>query len=181
VTSGTVTFSEGGTTLGSVALSGSDTATLTTSALSIGSQLITASYNGNADFTGATSGPEGVSVAKAATQVVLVPHPVFKKKKVVSLSLEAEIAPVGPGGGLPSGTVTFEVRKSKKKEIILGTLSLGGGEATLAIKPNSVLKKPITILYSGGADFQATTTTLTLTSGSLTSMARPMVSSLRRR
>jgi hypothetical protein len=181
VTSGTVTFSEGGTTLGSVALSGSDSASLTTSALGIGSQSITASYSGNADFPGATSGPAGVSIAKDATQVVLVPNAVFKKKKVVSLGLKAEIEPVAPGGGQPSGTVTFEVRKNKKKEMILGTLSLGGGAATLAVKSNSVLKKPITILYSGDADFQASTTALTLTPGSLVSMARPMVSFVRRR
>jgi predicted outer membrane repeat protein len=181
VTTGTVTFSEGGTTLGSVAFSGSGTATLTTSALGIGSQSIAASYSGGADFTGATSGPEGVSVARAATQVVLVPNARFKKKKVVSLGLEAEITPLAPGGGLPTGMVTFEVRKTKKKETILGTLSLAGGEATLAVKPNSVLKKSITILYSGGADFQATSTTLTLTPGSLTSTARPLVRLPRRR
>jgi hypothetical protein len=73
------------------------------------------------------------------------------------------------------------VRKSKKKELILGTMALGGGEATLAVKSASVLKKPITISYGGDANFQASTVTLTLTPASLTTMARPMVSFLPRR
>jgi hypothetical protein len=72
--------------------------------------------------------------------------------------------------------VTFEVRKTRKKELILGTMALGGGEATLAVKSASVLKKPITILYSGDADFQASTVGLSLTPASLMTMARPMAS-----
>ena len=65
-----------------------------------------------------------MSVGQAATQVVLVPQPVFKKKKVVSLGLKAEVQPMAPGGGVPTGAVTFEIQvKSKKKvtEKVLGT------------------------------------------------------------
>jgi hypothetical protein len=175
-TSGSVTFFDGGTSLGSVALSGSGTAALTTSALGIGTRSITAIYGGDADFQSATSGPVSVSVAPAATQVALLPHAVPKKRKVVSLGLEATINPTAPGSGVPTGMVTFEVRKTRKKELILGTMALGGGEATLAVNSASVLKKPITILYSGGADFQASTVSLTLTPASLTTMARPMAS-----
>ena len=120
-TSGTVTFSDGGTPLGSVALDGSGRAALTTSALALGSRSITATYGGDADLLAATSGPASVSVAQAGTQVVLVPHAVLKKKKVVSLGLEATIEPLAPGGGVPTGTVTFEL-KQKKKVKILGTV-----------------------------------------------------------
>ena len=136
-TSGTVTFFDGGTTLGTVALDGSSTATLTTSALDIGAQSITASYGGNADFVAATSAASPVSVAKAGSQVVLVPQAGLKKKKVTSLSLEAKIEAVAPGGGVPTGTVTFEVKKNKKKEIILGTVGLSGGERRWRSSPRA--------------------------------------------
>ena len=120
-----------------------------------------------------------MSVGRAGTQVVLVPQPVFKKKKVVSLGLEAEVQPMAPGGGVPTGTVTFEIQvKSKKKvtEKVLGTATLGGGSATLTVKPKSVLKKPITIVYGGDADFlSGTMSPPTLTQAALKSLARPMV------
>src|SRR6266581_2175518 len=52
--SGTVTFLDGATALGSGTLSGG-TATFTTSALAIGSHSITASYGGDTNFNGSTS------------------------------------------------------------------------------------------------------------------------------
>ena len=95
---GTVSFSDGGTLLGTVPLDGSGRATLTTSALAVGSHAITASYSGDADFVGAQSGSASESVSQARTEVVLVPQPVLnKKKKVVSIGLEARIDDDRPG------------------------------------------------------------------------------------
>ena len=176
---GTVTFFDGSTPLGTATLDSSGQATLTTSALSAGAYAITASYGGDASDLGATSGAASVSVGQAATQIVLVPQPIFKKKKVVSLGLEAEVQSMAPGGGVPTGTVTFEIQvKSKKKvtEKVLGTATLSGGSATLTVKPNSVLKKPIKIVYGGDADFLSSSLSPpTLTQASLKSLARPMV------
>ena len=90
---GSVTFSDGGTTLGTVTLGGTDTATLTTSTLAIGAQSITAAYSGDADFLGVQSGATSESVAQAGTQMVLMSQPVFRKKKVVSVGLNAEVEP----------------------------------------------------------------------------------------
>ena len=104
-----------------------------------------------------------------------MPQAVQKKKKVISLGLKAKIQPVAPGGGVPTGTVTFEVKKNKKKEITLGTVGLSGGTATLSVKPKSVLKKSITILYSGDTNFTSSSEVMTLSAASLTSMARPML------
>ena len=53
--SGTVTFLDGGTTLATVPLDGSGTATLTTSGLALGSHSITATYSGDAGVVGARS------------------------------------------------------------------------------------------------------------------------------
>ena len=65
---------------------------------------------------------------------------------------------MAPGGGVPTGQVTFEFVKKHRKKVkvkTLGTAELSGGEATLTFKPNQVLKKPLTIVYSGDPDFLA--------------------------
>jgi Bacterial Ig-like domain (group 3) len=171
---GMVTFSDGGTVLGTAALDGSGHATLTTSSLAVGADAITASYGGDANLMSATSAPTtAVSVAKAGSQVVLVPMAVAGKKNEVSL--EAEIEPLAPGAGVPTGTVTFEVRKNKKHELTLGTLVLGRGEAAMVVKSKKVHRKSITIAYGGDADFQASTLTMPITPVSPIPTGRPMV------
>ena len=103
--------------------------------------------------------------------MVLVPHGILKKKKVVSVGLMATVEPLAPGGGTPTGTVTFMIKKKT-----LGTVSLGGGSATLTVKAASVLKKAITISYKGDGNFTASTATPpALAQSSLAKLARPMV------
>ena len=96
--SGTVTFSDGTTWLASVPLDGSGTAMFTTSALSVGSHSITATYSGDADFLGVQSAPYSETVARTATEVIVVEHSIFKKKKLMSVRLTAEIEPLRPAG-----------------------------------------------------------------------------------
>ena len=156
--SGTVTFLDGGTTLATVALEGSGTATLTTRALAYGSHSITATYSGDAGLTGAQSGSASASVGKSGTTVALVPHPVLKKKKLVSEVLTVEIEPTAPGGGAPTGMITFELSTKKEKKVktkILWSAAVSGGDATLTVKAKLVLSKVITIVYSGDTDFRA--------------------------
>ncbi len=67
---------------------------------------------------------------------------------------------MAPGGGVPTGTVTFEfVKKQGKKVKVtkLGTAELSGGAATLTFKPTKVLNQPLLIVYSGDRDFLAST------------------------
>jgi hypothetical protein len=174
VATGTVTFSDGNTTLGTVAVGDSGQAVLTTSALPIGPQSITATYSGDALNLGGTSSPVAESVGRSATQVVVAPEPVFKDKKLVSLNLKAEVQATAPGGGLPSGTLTFEVQTKSKTapEKVLGTTSLSGGTAALPLTLRSVLHKPITIIYSGDVDFASSASSATLTGKELRSLAR---------
>jgi hypothetical protein len=158
---GTVTFSDGTTLLATVPLDGSGQTALTISTLSLGSHAITATYNGGTDFLGVTSGTAAESVSQSATAIVLVPQVVLEGKKMVGLT--AEIGPVVPGGVVPTGQVTFEfVTKHRKKVTVktLGTAELSGGKATLTVKLNQVLKKPLTIVYSGDPDFLASTMSL---------------------
>jgi hypothetical protein len=157
--SGTVTFLDGASPLATVALNSSGQAALSVSSLALGSQAITATYNGNADFQGVSSSATTESVRPAATAIVLVPHPVVKGKRALkAVELTAEIEPVAPGRGVPTGTVTFEFVKRVRKTVkvkTLGTATVSGGEATLTFKPNAVLNKTLTIIYSGDTDFLA--------------------------
>ena len=160
--SGTVAFSDGTTRLATVPLDGSGTATFTTSALSLGSHSITATYSGDADFLGVQSAPYSETVAQTGTEVVVVKNSVFKNKKLMSVRLTAEIKPLAPGGGVPTGEVTFELVTTTKKKVkvtTLGTAAVSGGEATLTLKANKVPRKGITIVYSGDANDKASTAT----------------------
>jgi Bacterial Ig-like domain (group 3) len=159
---GTVTFSDGTTQLGTVPVDGSGMATLATSALPAGPNAITATYSGGADFFSTASAPSSVTVAQAATQVAVVQNSVFKRKRLTSIRLTAEIKRSAPGGGVPTGEVTIElVTKIKKKEKIttLGTAAISGGEATFTLQASKVLDKAVTIIYSGDANDKPTTFT----------------------
>ena len=79
-------------------------------------------------------------------------------KKIKSEILTAQIEPISPGGGVPTGTVVFELLTKKKKKTvtkILGTATVNGGAGMLTLKPTKVLGKVITIVYSGDANFEA--------------------------
>ena len=90
----------------------------------------------------------------------MVENSVFKNKKLMSVRLTAEIKPLAPGGGVPTGEVTFElVTTTNKKVTTLGTAAVSGGEATLTLKANQVPQKGITIVYSGDANDKASTVT----------------------
>jgi hypothetical protein len=165
---GTVTFFDGAIPLATVPLDGSGRAMLTASNLSPGPHTITATYGGNSNLLGGASGSALESVARAGTQLILVPHPVFRRRRLVALGLTAEIRPLAPSAGLPGGMVRFLVRRRT-----LGSVALRGGAATLSVQVGGVLKKALTIIYSGDGDFESSTATPpVLTRSALASLAR---------
>ena len=108
--------------------------------------------------------------------MVLAPHGIYKKKRLVSVGLTVQVQPLAPGGGTPVGSVAFKVKKKT-----LGVVSLMGGSAILTVKAASVLKKAITISYAGDGNFTSSTMTPpALTQRSLTKLARPMVATRNR-
>ena len=157
---GTVTFYDGAAALGAAPVDSSGSAVLTTSAFAAGVNSVTATYSGDASLPAATSGAASELVSRSGTSVVLVPEPVLKKKKIKSEILTAEIEPIAPGGGMPTGTVIFELFTKKKKKTVtksLGTAVVNHGVGVVTLKPNKVLGKAITIVYSGDANFEAST------------------------
>ena len=171
---GTVTFNDNGVPIGggTVALSGT-TATFPTSALSVGSHPITATYNGDTDFSGSTSGPIDQNVNKGTTTSSVATNgspSIFGN----SVTFTATIV-VATGAGTPTGTVTFMDGVST-----LGTGALNGaGHATFSTAALAVGAHSITAVYAGDGSFvgstsgsitqnvsQGTTTTGVGTSGS---------------
>ncbi len=88
VATGTVTFHNGSTSLGTASLSG-DSAVLTTTALPAGTDSITAAYNGDSNFTGSTSNTVSQVVntpPPAATPTFSVPAGTYTSAQSVTIS-----------------------------------------------------------------------------------------------
>ena len=72
---GTVTFSEGGTTLGTGSLNASAQATFTTTSLAQGTHSIVAQYGGDNTFSGSTSSPLSQQVLAPLQSITVSPNP----------------------------------------------------------------------------------------------------------
>ena len=122
---GTVTFLDGGSAIGSGTLSAGVT-TFTTSALAGGNHTLTTSYGGDASFnasTGSLAGnPQVVNKTNSMTVVTFSQNPSVFGQSVIFTST---VSPVAPGTGTPTGTVTFLDGGSP-----VGTGTLSAGVAT---------------------------------------------------
>ena len=153
---GTVTFSDNAISLGSGSLDASGTATLTTASLAVGPHSITASYSGDANFTSSSSSPLSQTVNKAATTVTSISS-VNPSVFGTGVTLSAVVAPVVPGAGSPSGTVSFQDGAT-----LLGASPLTNGQASFTASTLSVGSHSITAVYSGDGNFLgASSTSLT--------------------
>ena len=166
---GTVTFEDGSTVLGSVPLSGG-VATLTVSTLALGSHPITALYSGDTNDAGSTSA--------VATQVV-------QNSTTTALASSLNPAKVGQnvtftatvtrssGPGTPTGTVQFYDGTT-----LLGTGNLNkSGAATFTTSKLAVGSHAITAQYNGDST-DAGSPSATLAQVVQTSTATALASSL---
>ena len=164
---GSVTFYDDATTLGSAPLSGG-IATFATTVLTAGADSITAVYNGDTNFVGSTSPVLSQTIEQdgtAATVIASAGPSVFGQ----SVTFTATVSPAAPGGGTPTGTVIFEDGST-----VLGSLTLNGGVATLASSGLSVANHKITAIYGGDGNFtgsQSKTLTQTVTKDATTTTA----------
>ncbi|HLZ00021.1 MAG TPA: Ig-like domain repeat protein [Candidatus Angelobacter sp.] len=153
---GTVTFLDGGSPIGTGTLSGG-IATFTTSALAIGNHTITTSYGGDGNFNGSTGSltgnPQVVNKANTATTVTSSQNPSTIGQ---SVTFTATVAPVAPGSGTPTGTVTFLDGGSP-----IGTGTLSGGVATFTTSALTFGSHTITTSYGGDGNFNGSTGSLT--------------------
>src|SRR5262249_52931876 len=101
---GTVTFRDGATVLGTGTLDAGGVASFAAAALAAGSHSITAAYGGDADFGVSTSAALSQAVNQAATTTALAssPNPSTYGQLV---TLTATVTVAAPGAGTPTGTV----------------------------------------------------------------------------
>ncbi|WP_344263922.1 Ig-like domain-containing protein, partial [Streptomyces sodiiphilus] len=149
---GTVTFViDGGPTL-TASLDSDGTATVATAALGVGSSPVTATYNGTTDFaTSAGSTVHTVDRAPTTTTVTTSPDPSLFGQNV---TFTATVAPVPPGAGTPTGTVTFLVDGGAGGTF---TVPLVGGVATASTSTLGIGPHVISAVYSGDAGFATST------------------------
>ncbi len=145
---GSVTFSEGASTLGAFPLNAGElvgTAALTTSSLPAGVHTITATYGGNATYAAGAVGSVEHTVNAAATTTTLAssPNPASVGE---SVTLTATVSSEAPGP--VAGTVTF-----KDSAATLGTGTVSGGSASLKTSTLAGGLHTITATYGGNANF----------------------------
>ncbi len=146
--SGTVTFFDGVTTLGTGTLSGG-TATFTTTALAVGPHQLAARFEGNASLNPSVSPSTFHRVYMALTGTVLAaaPNPSHRGQTV---TFTATVTATPPGAGTPTGTVTF-----RDDGVALGSAPLSNGTATWATAQLTMGTHPITAGYSGDENFRS--------------------------
>jgi hypothetical protein len=155
IPSGTVTFREGKTDLATVPLT-SGAAKLALKALAPGSHAITAVYEGNGNYLGSESATvqEVTRAATASTLESTLNPAAFGSAATLKMTVKA----VAPGGGTPSGNVTFS-----EGETVLAVVPLSAGVARYAIKPLAPGSHPITATYGGGETYEGSEAGLTQT------------------
>lgn len=170
---GTVTFLDGGAAVGSGILNASGVATFTTSTLAAGAHTFTALYGGDANVTASTSGPltETVNVNNTAVALSSSSNPAN-----VGTSVTFTATVTAPGGGTPTGTVTFN---DGTAAIGSGTLN-ASGVATFSTSSLLGGVHAITAVYGGDSKFTGSTSaTLNQSIADFTIAANPSSATIR--
>jgi hypothetical protein len=139
--SGTVTFTEGASVLGTGTVA-SGVVTFSTSSLSPGSHLISATYGGNGNYSGSSSNMITQVINQASTTLTLTsaPNPSTLGQSVI---FTATVSPIGA-----SGTVTFSEGAN-----ILGTGTISNGVATFSTTSLTAGLHVISATYGGDSTY----------------------------
>lgn len=152
VPTGAVTFFVNGTPVLTPTLNGSGQAAYITSALAVASHTITATYNSSANYNASTAAPLTQVVNRASTTTTLATTgspSVFGQ----SVTFTATVSAQAPGGGTPTGTVTFFVNGASVSTSALN----GSGQATYVTSTLPVATHSITATYAGSGNYNAST------------------------
>jgi len=175
---GSITFSVGSVTLGTVALSnGTASLNLTAQNIPAGIYYVTATYSGNSNYQ-SSSGTGEVEISKYITSASLTATPASLTQGQAE-SLSVAVARTN-GSGTPTGSVAFYAGS-----LFLGSSRLGNGVATLAETTNGSIPPgtySVFAVYSGDTTDQSATssdvnvTLLAATQTSLTVSPSPIPS-----
>jgi hypothetical protein len=153
--SGNLTFKNGTTTLKIATVTGG-VATYTTTTLAVGTESITAEYNGNGSFLTSTSGTLNQVVNPATTTTTLVSS-VNPSNSGQSVTFTATLVSQF-GGPSVKGTVTF-----MDGTTFLNTVTLDTGKARYTTSTLASGTHNITATYNGGTDWDTSSAALTQT------------------
>ncbi len=129
-------------------------ATFSTSSLAVGSNSITADYQGDPNYTTSTASAVTVTVASTSTSTTTLTFSPSTSVYGQSVTLTATVVAVTSGAGTPTGTVKFFIGTT-----LLGTGTLSNGVATLATTALPAGNDSITAEYSGDSTFTSSTST----------------------
>jgi Big-like domain-containing protein/ASPM-SPD-2-Hydin domain-containing protein/beta-propeller repeat-containing protein len=154
---GTVTFFDGATQIGSPATLSGSSGSVLTSTLIQASHSITAKYSGDSNYAASTSLAVTQTVNKAATTATVISssNPSASGQTV---TFTATVTATAPGAGTPTGTVTFLDGATQ-----IGTGALTAGVATLQTSTLAVGSHTITAQYGGDTNFNGSTPSPALT------------------
>ncbi|MES2391862.1 MAG: Ig-like domain repeat protein [Acidobacteriota bacterium] len=150
---GSVTFTDGGTQIGTAVLNSSGVATLSVSTFTPGSHSIVANYAGDGN-TGASLSTPLTLIVKEVTGTALA----SSENPALTLDAVTLTATVTNAGvGTPTGTVTFTDGSTT-----LGTVNVSAnGTASITLQPLAQGNHTLTAVYSGdGNNFASTSTSL---------------------
>jgi hypothetical protein len=149
--SGTVTFLDGGTAIGTANVSSAGVATLNVVTLGVGLHAITASFGGSANYVSSSSAPlaETIAMANTATTLISSGSPSIAGTNVTLT------AAVSGDGGVATGTVKFMDGGSVIATVALNT----SGVATLATSALAVGAHGLTAAYTGDTKDNGSTST----------------------
>jgi hypothetical protein len=166
---GTVTFYDGPTALGSAQTLYNGRATFGVSNLSIGQHRITAEYSGDANYTSSASAPfvQQVNGVTTTTRTNLSSSP---NSSLVGQQVTFSAA-VTSSSGTPAGTVTFRDGSS-----VLGTAALNSsGIALFQTSSLTVGTHSITAAYGGQGNFESSTSQPLLQTVNVEGLVKPTV------
>jgi hypothetical protein len=154
VPSGSVSFSDTSSVVGTAYLDGTGTATITLNSLLVGIHAITANYAGTSNFNASSSNLLSQTVNKNSTTVTLgsAPNPsAFGQSVVFTAQVAASSTGVGGASSIPTGSVTLTDGAT-----VLSTLKLdSNGAATFSTSTLSAGIHSITSTYGGDANLSA--------------------------
>ena len=147
---GSITFMDGSTLLGTATIGSNGVATLKTAALPAGSDALTAVYSGDANYTTSNDfgAPLTQTVNQDATNTTLTgpTNAVYGQ----AIPLTATVKATAPGSGTPTGFVTFSNGTS-----VIGTAAVDASGAASLMFPSGlpVAFYNLTASYSGDGSF----------------------------
>lgn len=152
IPTGTVTFTDGATSLGTAPVV-SGQAALTTVGLAPGDHSVVATYSGDGTYQASVS----PTLTETITPIVPTSTALGSSSNPSVFGASVSLTAIVSGSGTPTGAVTFTDGTTT-----LGSADLTGGQATLTTTVFATGSHPITATYAGGIGFSpSTSSTLT--------------------